>query len=66
MQFSTAAANVSISNIKIMLIMQVNGSTATVTLLVTSDGNTGYFLLKIVNRETVENWSQCWKRLMRN
>jgi len=66
MQLSTAAANVSISNIKIMLIMQVSGSTATVTLLVTSDGNMGYFLLKIVNRETVENWSQCWKRLMRN
>lgn len=66
MQLSTAAANVSIPNIKIMLIMQVNGSTATVTLLVTSDGNIGYFSLKIVNRETVENWSQCWKRLMRN
>lgn len=66
MQLSTAAANVSISNIKIMLIMQVSGSTATVTLLVTSDGNMGYFSLKIVNRETVENWSQCWKRLMRN
>jgi len=66
MQLSTAAANVSISNIKIMLIMQVSGSTATVTLLVTSDGNMVYFSLKIVNRETVENWSQRWKRLMRN
>lgn len=46
--------------------MQVNGSTATVTLLVTSDGNGGYFSLEIVNRETAENWSQNWKRLMRN
>lgn len=67
MQLSTAAANILISNIKKkMLIMQVNGSTATVTLLVTSDGNGGYFSLEIVNRETAENWSQHWKRLMRN
>lgn len=67
MQLSTAAANILISNIKKkMLIMQVNGSTATVTLLVTSDGNGGYFSLEIVNRETAENWSQNWKRLMRN
>jgi len=67
MWVSTAAENILISNLKkIMLIIQANGSTATVTLLVTSDGNTGYFLLEIVNRETAEKWSQHWKRLMRN
>lgn len=41
-----------------MLIIQANGSTATVTLLVTSDGNTGqntgYFSPEIVNRKTAK------------
>lgn len=58
MCLSTAAANILISNKKIMLVIQANGSTATVTLLVTSDGNTGYFPLEIINRKTAEKQSQ--------
>lgn len=49
-----------------MLIIQANESTATMTLLVTSDGNGGYFSLEIVNWKTAEKWNQHWKRLMRN
>lgn len=66
-QLSTVAANILISNKKkIMLIIQANGSRATVTLLVTSDGNGGYFSLEKVNWKTAEKWNQHWKRLMRN
>lgn len=49
-----------------MLTIQANESTATVTLHVTSDENTGYFSLEIVNWKTAEKWSKHWKRLMRN